>query len=334
MLIDERKYIEVKNDKRTILWYADKGYDISQKTFLINLTDLYEGSQILVRVQCDYCGKIIDVPWTRYIHKPDGGDACNECRNKKKSLNTLKDRQNKLYVKLLKACYQNGYILLTEELEIKNNQTYIEYICPYHGLQKTLIKNFINGSRCNECAREQIREKYKMNSQCVWVKVYECGGILTNPEDYINNRTKNLQIICPECGEIFVTSLKSFTQSGGQMCEKCRKTVSLGEQKIKEYLLNNSIKYISQKRFNDCKDKYPLPFDFYMPDYNICIEYQGIQHYQALEIFGGATGFQTLQLHDNIKQEFCARNNTKLIIIPYWDFNNISIILNKELILS
>ena len=73
-----------------------------------------------------------------------------------------------------------------------------------------------------------------------------------------------------------------------------------------------------KKRFIDCIDKRPLSFDFYVPQCNTCIEYQGIQHYKPVERFGGEEQFIIQQKHDMIKKEYCAKNNINLIEIPYW----------------
>ena len=78
------------------------------------------------------------------------------------------------------------------------------------------------------------------------------------------------------------------------------------------------IVYVYQKIFKDCKDKNPLPFDFYLPEYNMCIEYQGQQHYYPVEIFGGKKTFEKQQKHDNIKKEYCQKNNITLFEIPYY----------------
>ena len=75
----------------------------------------------------------------------------------------------------------------------------------------------------------------------------------------------------------------------------------------------------------------PLPFDFYLPDYNTCIEYDGIQHFEVVDYFGGLDGFITTKIRDTIKNEYCKSKNIKLIRIPYWGFDNIENILKKEL---
>ena len=71
-----------------------------------------------------------------------------------------------------------------------------------------------------------------------------------------------------------------------------------------------------------------MPFDFYLPQYNICIEYDGEFHYKMIM---GYDEFINQKIRDTIKTVYCKENNIKLIIIPYWEFNNIENILIKEL---
>ena len=91
-----------------------------------------------------------------------------------------------------------------------------------------------------------------------------------------------------------------------------------------------NISYIPQYKFDDCRFYRTLPFDFYLPKYNICIEYDGQQHYEIVEHFGGFDKFVDTKIRDTIKSEYCKKNNIKLIRIPYWELDNIEkIIVNK-----
>ena len=76
----------------------------------------------------------------------------------------------------------------------------------------------------------------------------------------------------------------------------------------------------------------PLPFDFYLPDYNILIEFDGKQHY-VIESFGkDLDTFISIKIRDTIKNIYCDKNNLNLIRIPYWEINNIEEILNNKII--
>ena len=102
---------------------------------------------------------------------------------------------------------------------------------------------------------------------------------------------------------------------------------SIGEQKVRQVLRESNLTFSEQHRFDDCKFKYTLPFDFYIPSLNTIIEYDGEQHYRAVKGWGGEEYFQICKQRDVIKEEYCRDNNIRLIRIPYWEYDNIEQIL-------
>lgn len=84
----------------------------------------------------------------------------------------------------------------------------------------------------------------------------------------------------------------------------------------------------------DCRFKKPLPFDFFLPEYNQCIEYNGQQHYEPYPRFGGQEAFEKTKIRDNIKRNFCSNSNIGLIEISYLDFDNIEALLSNILSLK
>lgn len=88
---------------------------------------------------------------------------------------------------------------------------------------------------------------------------------------------------------------------------------------------------LKEYRIDDCKFKTSLPFDFYLPDLNVFIEYDGEYHYHIIEFYGGLDKFISRKINDTIKNEYCKKNDLKLIRIPYWEKNNIEKILKEEL---
>ncbi|HFD2033489.1 TPA: hypothetical protein ACF2DD_002066 [Clostridium perfringens] len=105
---------------------------------------------------------------------------------------------------------------------------------------------------------------------------------------------------------------------------------SKGEKFIRLYLESNNINFVQEYRFEDCRYKSSLRFDFYISKYNLCIEYDGKQHFEAFEYFGGEESFKNIQKRDKIKNKFCEENNIRLIRIPYWKLDNIEKILDEE----
>jgi Zn finger protein HypA/HybF involved in hydrogenase expression len=112
----------------------------------------------------------------------------------------------------------------------------------------------------------------------------------------------------------------------GQGCPKCKQ--SRGEKEIERFLIENRIEYVTQKTFKGCKNKRMLPFDFYIPSKNLCIEYDGELHFQSVEFFGGDESLEKTIKHDEIKNNFCKENDVNLIRISYINFNNIKNILS------
>ena len=150
-----------------------------------------------------------------------------------------------------------------------------------------------------------------------------------NPDIEIISDYKGLEsditVRCKKCGYIWTLNANSL-KINGTRCKKCSYTYK-GEDSIIEVLDKLKCNYIHQYKFEDCKDVRPLPFDFYLPNYNLCIEFDGQQHYEPRF---GEENFKSTKKHDEIKNQYCISKNIDLLRIPYWDSNNIeNIIKNK-----
>lgn len=115
-----------------------------------------------------------------------------------------------------------------------------------------------------------------------------------------------------------------------QGCPMCSE--SKGEKTIRLYLEKNKIDFIQEYRFDDCKHKLQLPFDFYIPSKNLCIEFDGKQHFEVNDYFGGEKEFKETQIRDKIKNDYCRENDINLLRIPYYEIDNIEDILDENLI--
>ena len=150
---------------------------------------------------------------------------------------------------------------------------------------------------------------------------------------YQNYSTKIL-CRCDKCGTKWEAIPNALLDGHG--CPICNTKISKGEQKIISYLDRHHIPYETQYRFEDCRYKNTLPFDFYICSLNTLIEYDGIQHFKPAtfgkRLTDNSDAFRELQLRDQIKTEYCASKNIRLIRIPYTDFDNIETILDKQLL--
>lgn len=206
-----------------------------------------------------------------------------------------------------------GWQLLSEEY--KNARTKLKMKCPNgHVVEKTL-DNF-NNSGCKECKKktqEQIEQELAKE-----------GYKLLSPYTNVHER---ILVQCPNGHKPYEVLLCNFRQD--RRCPLCNE--SHGERKVRQYLELHDIEFIPQHRFKDCKDKDYLPFDFYIPSMNTCIEFDGELHFEPIERFGGEERFKTYKLHDEIKNTYCKQQKIRLIRIPYWEIDNIEEILNSQL---
>jgi very-short-patch-repair endonuclease len=140
----------------------------------------------------------------------------------------------------------------------------------------------------------------------------------------INGNSKYL-VKC-DCGKEYEIYASNLTQGNSTSCGCVRE--SHGENKIRKILTDNNINFVNQKSFNnfiyeDTKGK--PKYDFYLPDCNILIEYDGEQHFENVFSWDTEADFQLRQQHDKIKNEYALKNNFILIRIPYTYYNNIEI---------
>lgn len=212
-----------------------------------------------------------------------------------------------------------GYKLISTEY--KSNKNNLEIICPQGHKWVTTFNRFKNGTRCCYC-----ENNVPLDIEYIRKQLSNEGYELLSTE-YKNNHTP-LTIKCPQGHITNGTTWNNF--KNGTRCSRCNN--SKGEEKIEKWLKDNNIKYNSQFWFDDCKGKRRgLPFDFYLSEYNICIEYDGKQHYK-LDCFNYTLlDLMNRKYLDNIKTKYCQDNNIKLIRIPYWNYNNIEQILELEL---
>lgn len=146
-----------------------------------------------------------------------------------------------------------------------------------------------------------------------------------NLVNYSNNST-DIKIICSEHDIFYQTPNIHLLGHGCPICKS-----SKGEKEINELLQDSNITLEKQKPFNNCKDKGLLKFDFYLSDFNMCIEYDGKHHYEKNEFFGGLKEFKQQQKRDSIKNIYYKKNNIKLLRIKYNE--NIKRILIEEKII-
>ena len=165
-------------------------------------------------------------------------------------------------------------------LNIKND---VFIICPDHGFFKQNAYRHSRGSKCPKCdIIYRAKSSRLLQSEAIRKLIDKHGDRYDySLVEYVDYKS-NINIICKRHG---VFSQKYSVHYMGHGCSLCN--MSNGELRISEYLDNMSFLYIKEHTFDDCKYINKLRYDFYIKDLNLCIEYDGIQHFKSIEYFGG-----------------------------------------------
>lgn len=140
----------------------------------------------------------------------------------------------------------------------------------------------------------------------------------------INEKVK---IICNKCGNIFEqTPNNHINQQNG--CPKCN--ISRLEESVEIELIKNSIKYIHIANKDNFKWLGRQSLDFYLPDYNIAIECQGIQHFEPVKQYGGNKRLKQQMESDKRKFELCCKNGIKILYFTKYKIEGENIVKNKK----
>lgn len=256
-------------------------------------------------------GHIHEITWNNFQR----GKGCPKCRDEK-----LREQRRHDESVVIKAFEDEGCKVISKYY---NARTPIKYICPNGHKSECSYDNWMKGNRCPECYKNIWSiEKAREYLQQFDYELLE--------EEYINSN-KLMKMKCPK-GHIIFKSLSNFY--AGHRCSCCNEYKSMNE--IENILNKYNIDNLREYRFNDCRSVKPLPFDFYLPDYNACIEYDGEQHYKPIDFNGmgeemAEKRFEEGKRRDKIKDQYCKNNGIKLIRIPYWKFKNSEEIIKKEL---
>lgn len=281
----------------------------------VEVIGTYAGAKIPIAHRC----KIHDVVWDAQPTNILDRHGCKLCGVDKVS--EALTRTHEQYVSELFLVNPN--IIVLEKYQ--GNNISILHKCLIDGHEWNVTPgDALAGKGCVVCAgnirktTEQYKEELKKINPSIVVL-----------DDYINAQT-HIKHVCLIDGCIWSSKPNNILHGFG--CPRCHE--SSGERQVRQWLERHCIDYNFQKPFDDCKDINCLPFDFYLPQYNICIEYDGEQHFEPVD-FGGEgpiialQKFKIIQRHDAIKNKYCEENNIPLLRIPY--FKNIEEELNNFL---
>ena len=286
--------------------HGDK-YDYSKVEYVNNNTK--------VCIICPIHGEFWQMP-QNHINQKQG---CSKCSHRSFKYTT------KEIISKAKEVHGDKYDY--SKVEYINSDTKVCIICPIHGeFWQKMSKHVNNKEGCPNCAKNK-----KLNTKDFIEKAKEVHGNKYDYSkvEYINTDTK-VCIICKEHGEFWQTPHQHLNGSG---CKNCAEIKNISETKLFNFLNENlDTEIIRNVHFNWLGKKH---LDILIKDFNIAIEYQGIQHFKPNDFFGGIDEFNNTIKRDKEKYKLCKKNN---IILLYFSYLNerelpkkyLDIIYNKE----
>lgn len=282
-----------------------KDYDFSES--------IYNGYDNLMKVKCKKHGYFTTTP-----HRLLNGEGCRFCgiessaKTRTKSVDYFLQISHEVQGDDYDYSYMN-YVNLSTEILIKCKK------CGKFFMQKPFLH--LRGHGCSDCNNLKGIECRKTTfEKFVEISTEEHGEDMY---EYFESKYKSYLeetlIKCKTCGKFFTQIARNHAVGCG--CIYCNS--SKGENKIIKILDKFNYEFLFQYRFEDCRDKIPLIFDFYIPNYNLCIEFDGEQHFKKVNWTGKMAeeqmeeNLKSNQLRDKIKNDYCKNNKINLLRIKY-----------------
>lgn len=223
--------------------------------------------------------------------------------------------------------------LVVIDFAYSDRYAYWNCICDCGNLTTVRGSELIGGhvKSCGCLRKENVKAQQNLNSRNAHNLTGMKFGKLTVIRRSEDKRGKDRSYcwVCKcDCGNIKVAP--GWMLTSGKI-KSCGCLVSLGEHKINKILNENKIIFVSQKTFDNCRNPETnclLRFDFYLPDYNLCIEFDGEQHFEMPKKRTGwntEENFKNIVKRDKIKNTFCLKNNIRLVRIPYYIINQMTL---------
>jgi len=285
----------------------------------IEVLEKYIGVKQKIKCKCKKCNN----EW--YV-TPDNllsGRGCPMCRDKKLANDRIKSLNqfvSDLYI------INPGIEIIGDYSGARKNIKCKCKICNYKW--NALPTNLLKGKGCPNCKAMKTKERCTKSHEDFIHEMKDINSDIKIISKYLHSHSK-VKCQCLKCNNIWESQASSLLCGVG--CPQCN--ISKGENSIINYLESRNIIYERQKKFNKLIGigKRHLSYDFYLPCANLLIEYNGRQHYEAIDVFGGEKYFEIQQEHDKRKREYANNNKFILLEIPHWKYDDITNILDTYL---
>ncbi len=288
----------------------------------INILSEYIKDNERVKCECSVCGRI----WNPKASNILQGKGCSNCHFKK--LSRIKRKTTEQFIYEMKSI--NPQILITGEY--LGAGKHISCKCLIHDINFEMSPNHLlhNKTGCIECVRIKNHLSGNKTHELFVEELSKVDDSIILLDEYYNSHSP-AKIKCKLCGNIWTVPHVGNLLAGMYKCKICHKPHSHGEIKISNYLKKYNISYDTNKTFDGLYgvNGGRLSYDFYIGDMNLLIEYQGIQHSESIEVFGGEEQFLKQKEHDRRKREYAKENNIHLVEIWHYDYDYIETILDN-----
>lgn len=304
--------LKMNEIKRTHSQFVEEVKILTHNTY--EVLSEYTSSRGKVKVKHIECGYTYDIKATVFLQ----GGRCSKCATNARKTHAKYIEEVYLLVKD-EYTVLGKYTLARNKIKIKHNSCNFEY--------DVVASKFLFDDRCPNCCSTK-----KKTAREVRNKIVELGNNEYELLGEYKNSVTPIKLKHIACSHIFKMTYGNFV-SQGQRCPKCKS--SKGERLVSNFLNRQNLRYEEQYKFKECINIRPLPFDFAVLGKNenviALMEFDGRQHFEPVDFFGGEEGLSRIKLHDRIKNNFCEDNNIPLLRIPYWEQGNIEAIISNFL---
>lgn len=286
------------------------------------------GDSPYIQVKHKYCGCTYEILATNFINR---GDRCRKCCGSYEN-SFAYHIEVELGLKLEDVWDFEKNTVSPYHVSKGYTKSKVWLKCQkvdYHGSYETFCGRFIIGKNCSYCGNHKVHPKdsfaakYPDKAKC-WHEDND-----KSPYEVSHNSRKTFKFKCDKCDREFDIRIDSIVNQD-TWCE-CSSRYK-GEIKISNILKDRGVRYTTQKTFDKLLGLGggKLSYDFYLPDYNLLIEYQGEQHEKYIPgLQKDISKFKIQKEHDKLKRNYAKEHNIELLEIWHYDFDNIECILKN-----
>lgn len=267
---------------------------------------IYLNSKTNIVIKCKIHGEFSQRP----DHHLNGGN-CPKCANFIKCKNAIESRRVTLdiFIERVKKIHGDKYDYSLVKYNYINEHVTID--CKLHGIFRVSAKNHLKGHGCPACGRKTISDKAKIPQDKILKRFKLTHGDRYDYSKVVTSGvSEKVTIICKKHGEF---QQIAYIHATGMGCSRC--SASRGEKLLIELMTKNNIEYIHQYKIPNTQ--YRHRYDFYLPKQKTLIEFQGEQHYVAVDYFGGVEGFKKTKFRDAFKKDLAKLCGIRLVYFTY-----------------